>query len=75
MNTVMKNFLLYKKMEVAFVVIRLLLIFFAPTSEFWLGIGVGILLQGALMLTADIFAERRGKEYIYSIQLTSKQPS
>ncbi len=74
MDTVMKNFLLYKKVEVAFVVIGLLLIFFVPTREFWLGIGVGMLLQGTLMLTADIFAERRGKEYIHSIEVTSNQP-
>jgi hypothetical protein len=67
METVMKNFLLYKKIEVAFVVIGLLLIFFAPTKEFWLGVGVGMLLQGALMLTADIFAERRGKTYIEQV--------
>lgn len=67
MDTVMKSFSLYKKIEVAFVVIGLLLIFFAPAKEFWLGIGVGMLLQGALMLTADIFAERRGKEYIQHI--------
>ena len=70
MNTVMKNFLLYKKVEVAFVVIGLLLIFVAPAKEFWLGVGVGMLLQGALMLAADIFAERRGKEYIRSIETT-----
>ncbi len=71
MNTVMKNFSIYKKVEVAFVVIGLLLILFAASREFWLGIGVGMLLQGALMLTADIFAERRGKEYIQAIQATS----
>lgn len=63
MNTVMKNFSFYKKVEVAFVVIGLLLIFLAPSKEFWLGIGIGMLLQGALMLTADIFAERRGTTY------------
>lgn len=68
MDTVMKNFSVYKKVEVAFVVIGLLLIFLAPTKEFWLGIGVGMLLQGALMLTADIFAERRGHDYIQMIQ-------
>jgi hypothetical protein len=71
METVMKNFSLYKKVEVAFVVIGLLLIFLAPTREFWLGIGMGMLLQGALMLTADIFAERRGREYIQSLNMLS----
>jgi hypothetical protein len=67
METVMKNFSLYKKVEVAFVAIGLLLISFVPTREFWVGVGAGMLLQGALMLTADIFAERRGNEYIQAI--------
>jgi MFS family permease len=67
METVMKNFSLYKKVEVVFVVIGLLLIFFSSSKEFWLGIGVGMLLQGALMLTADIFAERRGTTYQHEI--------
>jgi MFS family permease len=74
MEAVMKNFSLYKKVEVAFVVIGLILIFSFSAKEFWLGIGVGMLLQGALMLTADIFAERRGKEYIHSIGATQNQP-
>jgi hypothetical protein len=63
MNVVMKNFLLYKKVEVAFVVIGLLVLLTATSKQFWVGVGVGMLLQGALMLTADIFAERRGAEY------------
>jgi len=67
METVMKNFSLYKKIEVAFVVIGLTLIFLAPSKEFWLGVGVGMLLQGALMLTSDIFAERRGATYQHDI--------
>lgn len=73
MNTVMKNFSIYKMVEVAFVVIGLLLIFLAPSKEFWLGIGVGMLLQGAFMLTADIFAERRGTEYIQAIDRIAEE--
>lgn len=64
MTVVMKNFALYKKIEIAFVLSGLLLRLFAASREFWLGLGVGMLLQGALMLTADIFAERRGHVYI-----------
>jgi hypothetical protein len=67
MEKVMKSFSLYKKIEVAFVVIGLLLVIIVPSKEFWLGVGVGMLLQGALMLTADIFAERRGASYQDSI--------
>jgi hypothetical protein len=68
MDIVMKNFSLYKKVEIAFVVIGLLLIVFLTTKEFWLGLGVGMLLQGAFMLTADVFAERRGNEYSNEIK-------
>ncbi len=68
MHTVMKNFSLYKKIEIAFVLTGLALLLIVPSKEFWLGIGVGLLLQGALMLTADIFAERRGKEYQVNLQ-------
>jgi len=67
METVMKNFSLYKKVEVAFIVIGLLLILLAPSKELWFGIGIGMLLQGALMLNADIFAERRGTTYQHEI--------
>jgi len=71
METVMINFSLYKKVEVGFVVIGLILIFLTPTKEFWLGVGVGMLLQGALMLTADVFAERRGTSYQRSLSILS----
>lgn len=67
MNKVMSNFSIYKKIEIAFVITGLLLIILAPSKEFWLGIGVGMLLQGALMLTADVFAERRGEIYRLAI--------
>jgi hypothetical protein len=68
METVMKNFSLYKKVEIAFVLIGILLIVFAPPRAFWLGVGVGMLLQGAAMLSLDIFAERRGTVYLEIIQ-------
>jgi hypothetical protein len=45
---------------------------FLTTKEFWLGVGVGMLLQGAFMLTADVFAERRGTEYINKISVLFK---
>ncbi len=67
MKTVMKNFSLFKKVEVALVPGGLLLIFILPQKQFWLGSGIGMLLQGSLMLTADIFAERRGAIYVERI--------
>jgi hypothetical protein len=63
MNKVMANFIIYKKIEIAFVLIGLLLMVFSPGKEFWMGLGVGMFMQGAIMLTCDIFAERRGHIY------------
>jgi hypothetical protein len=67
MTVVMKNFNTYKWIEVAFVVSGLLLILLFRSKEFVLGIGVGLLLQGSLMLSVDIFAERRGHMYLKSV--------
>lgn len=73
MEIIMKNFKRYKKIEVAFVLVGLLLILILPQKQFWTGLGVGMLLQGALMLTADIFAERRGTIYLQHIfELTTE---
>lgn len=63
MRVVMKNFTIYKKIEIAFVLMGVCLIVFTRQRPFWLGIGVGMLLQGAVMLALDIFAEQRGEKY------------
>lgn len=68
MDMVMMNFSLYKKVEIAFVLIGIALIVFINSRDFWVGIGVGMLIQGAVMLTLDIFAERRGTVYIEVIR-------
>jgi hypothetical protein len=64
-----KNFIIYRNVELAFIVIGLGLFFFLRRSDFWYGIGVGMFIQGALMLSLDMFAERRGN--IYQKQLTN----
>lgn len=68
MEVVMKNFSTYKKIEIAFVLIGVFLIVFTRQRPFWLGIGVGMLMQGAVMLALDIFAEQRGEKYQSEIQ-------
>ena len=62
MKTVMDNFSTYKIIEVAFILIGLALTLFV-SHPFWLGIGMGMLVQGALMLPADITAMQRGAIY------------
>jgi hypothetical protein len=62
MSTVMANFKSYKIIEVAFILIGLA-VTLAVSQPFWLGIGMAMLIQGALMLPADITAEQCGAVY------------
>lgn len=65
MKTVMKNFKIYRYLEICFMVVGLLLMFVWNDSSFMQGIGVGLFMQSALMLSLDFFAERRGEEYLH----------
>jgi hypothetical protein len=66
METVMKNFVIYRWVEIAFIITGIVLIFLFrtnPDRAFWYGLGITLALQGAIMLGADYFAEKRGKVY------------
>ena len=62
MSNVMASFSVYKIIEVGFVLIGLAVTLMLG-YPFWLGLGIGMLAQGALMLPADIIAEQRGTIY------------
>jgi len=63
MNTVMKNFVIYRYVEIALIVVGLLLMF-ATGSALLHGAGIGLFIQAALMLAFDFFAEQRGHTYL-----------
>lgn len=66
MKTVMKNFVIYRWAEIAFIITGLVLIFLFrsnPGKSFWYGFGVALAIQAVIMLGADYFAEKRGKIY------------
>ncbi len=66
MKTVMKNFVIYRWLEIAFIITGIVLIFLFrtnPDKTFWYGFGITLALQGVIMLGADYFAEKRGKVY------------
>ncbi|MFZ1785026.1 MAG: hypothetical protein WAU23_07450 [Ferruginibacter sp.] len=66
MKKVMNNFVVYRWMEIAFVIAGLVLIFLFrlnPDRSFWYGLGIALAIQGVFMLGADYFAEKRGKVY------------
>ena len=59
MKTVMKNFSIYKTIEMIAILQR---------YDVAAGIGVGLILQSAFTLALDVFAEARGAEYLSAIQ-------
>ena len=71
MKTVMKNFVIYRWVEIAFIITGLVLIFLFksnPDKSFWYGFGIALAIQAILMLGADYFAEKRGKVYTNELQ-------
>ena len=71
MKTVMKNFIIYRWVEIAFIIagIVLILLFRSnPDKSFWFGFGVALAIQAVIMLGADYFAEKRGKVYVNELK-------
>ena len=68
MATVMQNFHIYEAIEIALVVVGAALAVFMRNRSSLAAIGVGCLIQGAVMLVFDGFAESRGLTYIEAMQ-------
>jgi membrane protein YdbS with pleckstrin-like domain len=68
METVMKNFSIYKSIEMLLLIMGVGMIAFFQHHDVAAGIGVGLVLQAAFTLTLDIFAETRGADYLSVVQ-------
>lgn len=64
MSTVMTNFGIYKWIEVGVILTGVLLLVVIKEKSFWMGVGLGMLVQGTIMISLDLFAEKRGETYI-----------
>lgn len=64
MQTVMKNFKLYKAVEMVLLVIGVGLIALMQRFDVAAGLGAGLVLQAAFTLALDLFAEARGEDYL-----------
>ena len=68
MQTVLKNFSIYKAVEMLLLIVGVGMIAFLQRYDMAAGIGVGLVLQAAFTLTLDIFAEARGADYLSAVQ-------
>ena len=70
MEKVMKNFVVFRYVEIALIFIGAILYFAFANSDFCRGLGLGLLIQASVVLLLDYLAERRGfiyLEYLNSI--------
>ncbi len=71
MEKVMKTFTVYRWIGIALIIIGIVLVFVFRTNPdrvFWFGFGIALAVQGAIMLSADYFAEKRGEVYTEQIR-------
>ena len=68
MDTAVCSFTVYEIVEAMFIVVGLALALMRRARRFWRGFGLGMLLQGALMLPADLLAEDRAAAYVRQIE-------
>ncbi len=64
MKVVMKNFIIYRWVEIVILLIGVFLYFYFQPLSILKGIGLGLMMQSGIMLILDYFAESRGKIYI-----------
>ena len=71
MEKVNQNFVLYRWIEIVFLLIGIILTFLYRSNtekSFWYGLGLGLAIQAAVMLGADYFAAARAKVYINALK-------
>ena len=71
METVMKNFVLYRYVEIVLAIAGIGLFFYCKNNidqQFWKGFGAALAVMALIALTADYFAEQRGAVYLKGLQ-------
>lgn len=71
MRTVMKNFIIYRWVEIVLAITGIALFLYFRNNEtqtFWKGFGLTLAIMSLMALTADYFAEARGKIYTKGLQ-------
>lgn len=68
MEKVLSNFVIYRYVEIALIILGIVLMYSSMNDTFWRGIGLGLFIQASIVLCLDFFAERRGHIYIVYLQ-------
>jgi hypothetical protein len=71
MEQVMKNFVLYRYAEITLCLLGIGLVIYFNHNEakaFWKGVGIALSIMALLALTADYFAEKRGRIYLQNLK-------
>jgi hypothetical protein len=64
MEVVLRNFVIYRYVEIALIILGIVLMYSTPIDTFWQGIGLGFFIKAGVVLGLDFFAERRGQFYL-----------
>ena len=73
MEKVMSNFVIFRYVEIALIILGIALMYSSLNDTFWRGIGLGLFIQASIVLSLDFFAERRGHIYLeYLKELSEK---
>ncbi len=73
MEKVLSNFVIYRYLEIALIILGIVLMYSSINDTFWRGIGLGLFIQASIVLSLDFFAERRGHIYVeYLKELVEK---
>ncbi len=64
MDVVVKNFRIYKWIEILLLASGIALTFMLRDKDLWYAVGIGLIVQSSLMLVLDLFAEKRADEYL-----------
>ena len=64
MEKVLSNFVIYRYVEIALIILGIVLMYSSMNDTFWRGIGLGLFIQACIVLCLDFFAERRGHIYL-----------
>ncbi|MBC7695029.1 MAG: hypothetical protein H7141_06230 [Burkholderiales bacterium] len=77
MEKVHNNFVIYQWIEIALIIAGLILFFLFYNSQqtFWKGLGMGLLIQAAIMLSLDFAAKKRADKYIVSLSASLSKTS